>query len=577
MEKNKYIENFSKSLCRFSKYSFLSVLVLLSVSCGGGGGNSNNNTGTDPAALAVVLATPDANEIDVIRDAIIKISFNKSLLSTSVTDNNVVLTIGDITVTGTVTYDESVKTISFIPDMPLDPLSTYTVTISGNVTDLSGNSFGQLTSWNFTTQDRSWREAVLIEQSGGIIPTNSLFSMNKNGHAAVLWTASTMDGFNDIWVNYYHPVTGWGNEKVIDRIDAVVTRHRLDIGVSPTGEAFAFWDQEDATGGSNWVSHYTENGGWSLPERIDLYDPPLVQNELVRTGRPEVSFSPDGKALAVWLRSDGNITSLWSNSYIPGSGWGTPTLIENDDISTSRQLSRAQFDKNGKAIVAFVLDNVIWSNTYTFNGGWGTPVKIADIPSVRIPTFILENNNNGKMMLLWTPTDLSVPVELWSALYSEGAGWSAPELVVSDDIDFLSPRFGMDNQGNAIAIWIKQSISNDKAMSSRYTPGQGWDTPVSIELADTNMTPPHDAATPEIVVDTKGNAIATWTHYENGGAKVMYNRFVVGRGWGLSVFFEHNDFIAFDPKIQMDGKGNAMTVWIQGGFDTQNVWSRRFE
>jgi hypothetical protein len=42
-----------------------------------------------------------------------------------------------------------------------------------------------------------------------------------------------------------------------------------------------------------------------------------------------------GNAVAVWVQSDGAFGSIWSNRYIPSSGWGTASPIEVRSVQAS--------------------------------------------------------------------------------------------------------------------------------------------------------------------------------------------------------------------------------------------------
>lgn len=77
-------------------------------------------------------------------------TFSEALDPTSVTAANFVLSIGTtIGVAGTLSYDASSSTVTFIPAAPLTAGTTYTVRVSG-MKDVSGNTMF-LTTWTFTT------------------------------------------------------------------------------------------------------------------------------------------------------------------------------------------------------------------------------------------------------------------------------------------------------------------------------------------------------------------------------------------------------------------------------------------
>lgn len=101
----------------------------------------------DNIAPTVVSVTPVAGGTGVATGATVTATFSEAIsagtLSTSSFSVN--------GVTGTVSYNPSTWTATFTPSGPLLAATTYTVTISTAVQDLSGNALAQAKIWSFTT------------------------------------------------------------------------------------------------------------------------------------------------------------------------------------------------------------------------------------------------------------------------------------------------------------------------------------------------------------------------------------------------------------------------------------------
>jgi len=161
-----------------------------------------------------------------------------------------------------------------------------------------------------------------------------------------------------------------------------------------------------------------------------------------------------------------------------------------------------------------------------------------------------------------------------------GNAWSKPELVASSDSgDVLYPQLGVDDQGNALAIWQQQAGMRFDMYSSRYVPGSGWSKPEPIEHADAGS-----AVSPRIAVEPGGNAVAVWMQ---GTGKVIRdqgdqfqawsNRYTAGRGWGNAEMIDiPGDAQTRFPHVAIDDKGNGMAAWnrTDGGF--YNIWATHF-
>jgi len=69
----------------------------------------------------------------------------------TLTSGTFTVTSGGNPVSGAVSYNPASKTVTFQPDLPLVPNTTYTATIAASVKDLAGNLLGSPASWSFTT------------------------------------------------------------------------------------------------------------------------------------------------------------------------------------------------------------------------------------------------------------------------------------------------------------------------------------------------------------------------------------------------------------------------------------------
>lgn len=86
---------------------------------------------------------------------------------------------------------------------------------------------------------------------------------------------------------------------------------------------------------------------------------------------------------------------------------------------------------------------------------------------------------------------------------------------------------------------------------------------------------------PDIAVDGEGNAIATWEHYEQGAWQIYVRHYQVqADSWGEPIRLEIVDFEApqtgSEPRVKIDGQGNALVVWTQSDSVGRNIWAARY-
>ncbi|RYF35685.1 MAG: hypothetical protein EOO25_22175, partial [Comamonadaceae bacterium] len=69
------------------------------------------------------------------------------------------------------------------------------------------------------------------------------------------------------------------------------------------------------------------------------------------TSSPGLAMDASGSAVAVWVQNGAGDASVWSNRYLPGSGWGTPAQVENLPLDPAQPM--VAMDAAGNALVAW--------------------------------------------------------------------------------------------------------------------------------------------------------------------------------------------------------------------------------
>jgi hypothetical protein len=145
-----------------------------------------------------------------------------------------------------------------------------------------------------------------------------------SGKGVVAWverrTNASGNRLDYLKARSFDPATGWSAAAVIDpdylAVDTVVS-----LAMDSAGNAVAGWLRlENTLYTRPYASIRNSAGAWSAPARLD--DDPAFAN--LGTSRPLLTYVSEGKVLAAWNASrTNNIASVWSNTYTPGSGWGT--------------------------------------------------------------------------------------------------------------------------------------------------------------------------------------------------------------------------------------------------------------
>jgi len=403
--------------------------------------------------------------------------------------------------------------------------------------------------------DNQWGTAQLIETGNGIV-WGPQVSVDESGNAVAVWQQGVDEmGPVNIWANHYVVGTGWGTAQPIETDDSGGMLPQ--VGVDGNGNAIAVWQASENNQWTVWANRYVVGTGWGIAQLIGMNGN--------NVGSTQVSVDRSGNAVAVWSQSDGAQSNIWSNRYVVGTGWGTAELVETDDSYTAAE-PQVVVNGNGNAIAVWRQDDgtwsSIWSNRYVAGTGWGTAqlVETEDNGHTYSPQVGVDGNGNAIVVWLevvWVQGMGEVgPVNIWANRYVAETGWGTAQLIEMDDNSHASfPQVSVNRNGNAIAVWQDmQSVGPLNIWANHYVVGTGWGIPQLIETDNSG-----DAYLPQVGVDGSGNAVAVWWQDWN----IWANRYVASTGWGTAQLIETDSGDAAEPQVGVNGSGDAVAVWIQ--------------
>lgn len=153
-------------------------------------------------------------------------------------------------------------------------------------------------------------------------------------------------------------------------------------------------------------------------------------------------------------------------------------------------------------------------------------------------------------------------------------GWEDAVMLEFLNAGFLdpgAPRIAADAYGNAFAVWDQYDGARNCVFASRYVHGVGWTGAVLIDSAGVDS-----CYNPRIAVDGSGNAIAVWQQMVSWVNSVWANRYVVGEGWGAAQEIEYLIVESGLPQVVVDESGNATVVWEVYDSGHNHIWSNRY-
>ena len=207
---------------------------------------------------------------------------------------------------------------------------------------------------------------------------------------------------------------------------------------------------------------------------------------------------------------------------------------------------------------------------------WGTPVLIETDNAGSAEAVQVAANASGQVVTVWQQSD-GTTINIYANRYTPAAGWGTPQRINPGVVETAQqPHVAIDNDGNAIAVWMQsnftQNSSADDIWASRYTAQAGWGAPVRIENGAGN------AGQPRVAVDGAGNAIAVFSQQVGGQLCICAGRFEPTTGWAPATAIDTDvDAQGVAPQIAMEASGRATVVWqaVIVVSETPNVYQVR--
>jgi hypothetical protein len=359
---------------------------------------------------------------------------------------------------------------------------------------------------------------------------------------------------------------GRGRKCVNARVLALLVSVAVGCQVLLIGQASPAADTRDAS------VEVDTSPSWGYPALIETEE---VGDALF----PSLDLNDAGNGVAVWIQTPepyGPVHSVWANRYSTSSGWAGPEQISStDNLDCSN--ARAAVDPEGNILVVWTSfgDGAfsIWSIRYSVGAGWGTPVMIDPNPTVSTILADVAFDGNGNAFAFWLEYG-----SVKSSRYVDGIGWG-PKESVSTHWGYAQPAsFGVDSQGNAIAVWYDQTDINsamNRVWCNRYVVGVGWGMDELLMSAS-------GLSDPSVVVDETGNAVALWRVAKSDAAfsprDIWTSRYTVGTGWSSPEMIEETTGYPWSVKLAGDGSGNCIAVWedLDTITSTFTLWTKKY-
>ena len=396
-------------------------------------------------------------------------------------------------------------------------------------------------------------------------------AFGPQGNAVAIW--SRKSGSNQIVQAATRPAGGsWSQPQNLSAADR--DAFGLDLALDPQGNAVATWASKQgvndvsAEAATRPAGGGSARDGWSARQVLSA----AGQNAY---NSPRVAVDPQGRAVAIWLRSEGGKVIVQAATRPAGGAWSSPqSLSAPGEPGEDPQVA---LDGQGNAVALWTraeTPNVLIPEAATrpadggaTKDGWSEPRRLSAADRIGFAVQ-LAVNPQGDAVALWRsvnpPSNRTI---VQATTRPAGGSWSGSRDLSAEGLSAFEPQVALDAQGNAVAIWRR---SNGSALlvqaSTRPTGGgptnDGWGEPRDLGEANDN--------TPLLAVSSGGDATVIWDHIPIiGTSRVIQASSRPGTaspsdprgGWS-----EPRDLTpalgnAGSPQVALDPKGNTVAIW----------------
>ena len=376
----------------------------------------------------------------------------------------------------------------------------------------------------------------------------SVLHSNNAGEAVLTWIQD--DGpVNDAYASLYYPGYGWGPATQVENLD-LGDATEMDSAIDASGNVLALFRIWDGTKFSVYSTHYSVSTGWGAPTRVDALPGDVFWLR--------VAMDTAGDGMAVWQQYDGTAYSIFASRFdATTSSWSAPTAVE---ASTNYAYgSDVAMDGSGNAMAVWTQwDGSQYSNFanyYRAGAGWGMPALI-ETSAVSAGAPAITMNRNGDALVTWswwTGTNYDAA----ATSYSPSSGWGTAVTLENTPGDGYTAVPAMDDAGNGMVVWQVWGNAQWDLWAIRHNVVGGWQMPTPLDTAG------NDAADVYVALDPAGNGFAVFRQYNGQTWDIVARRYVANQGWNAPAVLTTGTEQTYEPKVAVDGHGDAIAVWGQ--------------
>lgn len=185
---------------------------------------------------------------------------------------------------------------------------------------------------------------------------------------------------------------------------------------------------------------------------------------------------------------------------------------------------------------------------------WGTPMKLAEVQNGTIFKPKVALNSKGDKVVIWEQND-----EIYAKFYNSSKGWSKTNKVTNTGFLKDSKKIVLDDSGNAMVVWRRETPTINYLYASRYSKNSGWSKPLEIDSGNYNVYMFN------IAIDGSGNVFVLWDQQNSSNETNLYFRKYnkQSSSWSSYANIENSPGDITNLKLAVNSNGDLAILWIQ--------------
>ncbi len=275
------------------------------------------------------------------------------------------------------------------------------------------------------------------------------------------------------------------------------------VAVDAHGDAVAVWASVSLSTGWTIQSAYRPAGSsWQPPVELERAQ--------AGTAAPTVVLDTAGNATAAWASTSGGGWKVHTASRGPDGTWTKPITLSGLDANGQIAPQLAVEGTNdvtavwSRTVVASAAIELTTRNAAT--GAWSAPKQIFPTSSNALGPLIAVNKR-GDGVIVWTSSDRP-GLAVVASFRPAGQPWGPPTVLASAGSGPFTPQVALDARGDALVVWSDLAAGHSRVQAAGLAAGgSSWSAPQTLS------TPGADALTPRVGLDDQGDGAATWAQY----------------------------------------------------------------